>query len=219
MAGITTSFLTSLKSDILSALHCFNATVTPTANTTNGSFGLAAVSALTGLAVGMALSGTGIPAGTVIASIDSGTTLTMSKAATATNTGVTVTAAGDIFKIALIIPGMAGTYSAATTNYTDVTGNSDEVTGTGYTAGGVALVNISPVVSGNTAFVDFGDASWTSATISARGAIIYNTSRRGPVATRACTVHDFGGTQSVTAGTLTLVFPVPDASNAVARIS
>lgn len=220
MAGITTAMLTSFKNDILSALMCFNQSRTPTGDTTNGAFTIANMSALTGLAVGMAISGTGIPANSVIASIDSATQITISKAATATNSTVTLTCTGDTFKAALFKVGVAGTYSAATTNYTDMTGNSDEVaSGGGYTTGGAALTNISPTTSGTTAFVDFADVSWTSATFSCIGCILYNNSRRGPTATRGASVHDFGGTQTVSAGTLTLVFPAADASNAILRIA
>src|SRR4051812_4048840 len=100
--AITTAMSTSFKSDLMSALMCFHQSRTPTADTSNTTFTLLNVSSLTGLAVGMGLSGTGIPASTVIASIDSATQITMSKAATATNSTVTVTATGDSFKIALI---------------------------------------------------------------------------------------------------------------------
>lgn len=221
MAGITTAVCNSWKTDILSALHCFNATIIPTASGTSGQFTLTSVSALTGLAVGMAASGTNVASGAVIASVDSGTQVTLSKAHTGTvGPAGSVTFTGDIFKLALIIPSMAGTYSKSTTNYTDVTGNSDEVAnGSGYTTGGIALTNVSPTLSTDTAVLDFSDISWTSASFSSRGCIIYNTTRRGPVATRAASVNDFGGTQTVTAGTFTLVFPTPDASNAILRIA
>lgn len=216
----TTAMCTSFKSALFSSLMCFNQTRTPTGTTVSAAFTITSVSALTGLAVGMGVSGTGIAAGSVIASIDSGTQITLSKAATASNAGVTLTCTGDAFKIALIKVAMAGTYGAATTNYTDLTSNSDEVTGTGYTAGGVALTNVSPTTSGTTAFVDFSpDPSWTTATFSTTGAMIYNNARRGPTATLAVSVHDFGGTQTVTAGTFTAVMPTADASNAIERIA
>ncbi|HLL28597.1 MAG TPA: hypothetical protein VKT73_13215 [Xanthobacteraceae bacterium] len=221
MAGITTAFLTSFKSDLFSALHCFNATVVKTGvNGTSGQFGLTGLANVTGLAVGMAVSGTNIAAGAVVASIDSSTTCTLSKAHTGTISSGSITFTGDVFKVALIKSGMAGTYGASTTNYTDVTGNSDEASGTGYTAGGQALAGqASPTISGTTAFVDWTtDPSWTSATLSVAGMIIYNTSQRGPTATRAMSVHDFGGTQSVTAGTFTVVLPTADSSNAILRI-
>lgn len=216
----STAFCTSAKSDLMSALTCFNQTRTPTGDTTSSAFTIANVSALTGLAVGMGVSGSGIAAGSVIASIDSSTGITLSKAASATASAVALTCAGDSFKIALIKVAPAGTYGAATTNYSELTGNSDEVTGTGYTAGGVTLTNVSPTTSGTTAFIDFApDPSWTTATFSATAAMIYNNSRRGPVATRSISTHDFGGTQTVTAGTFTAVMPTPDASSAILRLA
>lgn len=217
MAGITTAFVTSMKSDMFSGLHCFNATTTFTATGTSTQT-WTAVSSLTGLAVGMALSGTNVAANTVIDRIISSTSIHVSVATTGALG--TVTATGDSFKIALIKISMTGTYGAATTNYTDVTGNSDEVSGTGYSAGGTALTNVSPTTSGTTGFVDFSpDPSWTSASFSTAGCILYNNTQRGPVATRALSVHDFGGTQTVTSGTFTAVFPTPDASNAILRLS
>lgn len=220
MAGITTAVLNSWKTDILSALHCFNGVVTPTADGTSGQFTLTNLSAITGIAVGMAASGTNVASGSVVASIDSGTQVTLSKAHTGAISGGTITFTADVFKLALIIPSMAGTYNNGTTNYTDVTGNSDEVAnGSGYTTGGIALTNVSPALSSNTAVLDFSDVSWTSASFSARGCIIYNTSQRGPVATRGVSVHDFGGTQTVASGTFSLIFPTADSSNAILRVA
>ncbi len=122
---------------------------------------------------------------------------------------------GNTFKIALIKSGMAGTYGAATTNYSNVTGNTDEASGTGYTAGGATLTRVDPTTSGTTAYTDFADASWTTATISAAAALIYNTTN----GSRAVSVHDFGGTVSSTAGTFQITFPTPDASNAILRLA
>jgi hypothetical protein len=121
----------------------------------------------------------------------------------------------DTLKVALIKETPSGTYGAATTNYSDVTGGSDEATGTNYTAGGQALD--SPVISlsGGTAFVDFADEVFSNLTISADGAIIYNASQGN----KAIAVFDFGGTVTSTSGDFTIVFPTADASNAVIRIS
>lgn len=216
--AITTAMCTSFKRDLMSGLHCFNANTSFTA-TGNATVTWTSVSALTGLAVGMALSGTNVAADTVIARILSGTSIEVSKASTGAIG--TVNAVADTFRIALIKGSHTGTYGAATTNYTDVTGNSDEASGTGYTATGVALAGqVSPTTSGTTAFVDWTtDPSWTTATFSADGCIIYNSSRRGPIATQACSVHDFGGTQNVSGGTFTVVLPTADASNAILRIA
>lgn len=220
MGTITTAMCTAAKAGLLSAAFCINAPAAPTGDITNGSPTVANVSSLSGLAVGMGLSGTGIPANTTLARFLSSTSIEMSKNGSASNTGVTITAAGDALKIALIKPSPTGTYGAASTNYTDVTGNSDEVSGTGYTAGGAALTNVSPATSGTTAYVTFSpNPSWTSASFSAAGAMIYNTTQRGPSATPAISVHSFGGTQTVTSGTFTAVMPTADASNAILRIA
>ena len=121
----------------------------------------------------------------------------------------------DSLKIALIKDTPTGTYGAATTNYSDVTGNSDEATGTNYTAGGQVLDSATITLSGSTAFVDFADEVFTNLTLSADGAIIYNASQGNA----AIAVFDFGGTVTATSGDFTVVFPTADASNAVIRIS
>lgn len=125
---------------------------------------------------------------------------------------------GDTYKIALIKAqaSQAGTYGAATTNYSDVTGNSDELGATGgYTTGGNTLTNIDPTSSGTTAFIDFADTSWTSATFTTRGCIIYNTSESD----KAVMVIDFGADFSVSGGTFEIQFPTADSSNAILRIA
>lgn len=219
MAGITTAMCDSYKRDLMSGLHCHNQSRTHTGTTTNGGFQVTGVSSLTGLAVGAKLSGTGIPAGTVIASIDSANSYTMSKAATAAGTP-TITSVGDTFMIALFKVGVAGTYDRTTTNYSDMTGNSDETTGTGYTAGGQALTNVDPSLDSGTAITDFSpDPTWTSASFSTIGCMIYNATRRGPIANQATSVHDFAGTQTVSSGTFTAVMPVPAAATAILRIA
>ena len=121
----------------------------------------------------------------------------------------------DTLKIALIKESPTGTYGASTTNYSDVTGNSDEATGTNYTAGGQALDGASITLSGSTAIVDFTDEVFSNLTLSADGAIIYNSSQSN----KAIAVFDFGGTVTATSGDFTVVFPTADASNAVIRIA
>jgi hypothetical protein len=121
----------------------------------------------------------------------------------------------DVIKLALIKSGPTGTYGAATTNYSDVTGNADEATGTGYVAGGQALDSATITLSGSTAFVDFADEVIVTATVSADGCILYNSSKSGA----AIAVIDFGGTKTSTNGDFTIQFPVADASNAIIRIS
>jgi len=118
-------------------------------------------------------------------------------------------------KIALIKASPSGTYGAATTNYSDVTGNSDESSGSNYTAGGQNLDGATISTTGTTAIVDFTDEVFTNVTTSADGCIIYNSS----ASNKAICVIDFGGTVSATAGDLTIQFPTADASNAVIRIA
>lgn len=121
----------------------------------------------------------------------------------------------DVIKIALIKATPTGTYGASTTNYSSVTGNSDEASGTNYTAGGNTLAGASISLDSSTAIVDFNDTVWSSATISADGAIIYNSSKSN----RAIAVIDFGGTVTSTAGDFTVQFPVAAAATAIIRLS
>jgi hypothetical protein len=115
------------------------------------------------------------------------------------------------FKIALYTS--SATLSAATTAYT----TSNEVTGTGYSAGGQALtISQVPTSSGTTAFIDFSDVTWSTATITARGALIY---LANGTTNPAVAVLDFGGDKTSTAGNFTIQFPAADASNAILRIA
>jgi hypothetical protein len=120
------------------------------------------------------------------------------------------TGTGDTYKLALYDNSAA--FTAATTAYT-VT---NEVSGTGYSAGGGTLTNVTPTSSGTTAFIDFADLTFSTATITAYGALIYNSSAAGDPA--VC-ILDFGGAKTSTAGDFTIVFPTADASNAIVRIA
>lgn len=121
---------------------------------------------------------------------------------------------GHTFKIALYTS--SASLDAATTDYT----TTGEVVGTGYTAGGVALTNVDPSSSGTTAFIDFNDATWTSATLTAAGALIYNTTTDGGTGTtNAVAVISFGGDKTSTNGDFVVQFPTADASNAIVRIA
>jgi len=134
---------------------------------------------------------------------------------TATHDFTTTT--GNVFKIALFraTASIAGTYGAATTNYSEMTGDSDEATGTGYVAGGNTLTNVTPTSTGTTAFTDFADTTWSTATITASGALIYNSS----ASNASVAVLDFGADKTSTAGDFTIIFPTDDASNAIIRIA
>ena len=121
---------------------------------------------------------------------------------------------GDTFKIALY--SSAATLGAATTAYSAT----DEVANSGsYAAGGGTLTNISPTTSGTTAFTDFDDISFTSATITARGALIYNSTPTHTYTNPAVAVLDFGGDKISTAGTFTIQFPAATSTEAIIRIS
>ena len=123
---------------------------------------------------------------------------------------------GDTFKIALYDNNAA--FTAATTAYTAT----NEVSGTGYSAGGGALTNVDPTSSGTTALTDFQDETFSTATITARGALIYNTTPNTTsisVTNPSVVVLDFGSDKTSTAGDFTIVFPTADASNAIIRIA
>lgn len=129
--------------------------------------------------------------------------------------GTTVTrgaTTADTFKIALYTS--AATLDATTTAYA-ATNETTNTAGTAYTAGGQALTSAVTTSSGTTAFADFADASWSSASFTARGALIYNNTQ----ANRSVVVLDFGSDKTASAGTFTVVFPTADASNAIIRIA
>lgn len=117
---------------------------------------------------------------------------------------------GDSFKLAMYTS--SATLDDSTTAYT----TSNEVAASGsYSAGGGTLTNVTPTSSGSTAFTDFNDISFTNATITARGALIYN----DDASDAAVAVLDFGADKTSTSGTFTIQFPTADASNAIIRIA
>jgi hypothetical protein len=121
------------------------------------------------------------------------------------------TSTGNTFKLALY--DNSASFTAATTAYTA----SNEVAASGsYVAGGGALTNVTPSSTGTTAFTDFADLSFTSATITAFGALIYNDTAAGDPS--VC-VLDFGGAKTSTSGTFTIIFPTNDSTNAIIRIA
>lgn len=117
---------------------------------------------------------------------------------------------GSTFKLAMYDNNAS--FTAATTAYTAT----NEVSGTGYSAGGGALTRVDPTTSGTTAFTDFADLTFSTATVTARGALIYNDSAAGDP---SVVVLDFGSDKTSTAGDFTIVFPTADASNAIIRIA
>ena len=117
---------------------------------------------------------------------------------------------GNTFKIALYTS--SATLSAATTAYSAT----NEVSGTNYTSAGNTLTRVDPATSGTTAYTDFGDTTWSSSTITARGAVIYNDSASGDP---SGIVLNFGADKSSSAGDFTITFPTADASDAIIRIA
>lgn len=111
----------------------------------------------------------------------------------------------DVYKIALFKTSVAGTFGAATTNYSNM--GTDEASGTGYTAGGATLTGYTNTLTGSTASIDWNDATWASATISSDGALIYNSSKSN----KAVAVISFADTGSVpvtsSGGTFTVTIP------------
>jgi hypothetical protein len=121
------------------------------------------------------------------------------------------TAASDVFKLALY--DNSASFTAATTAYT----SSNEISGTNYTAKGQFLTSVTPTTSSTTALTDFADEVFSNVTISGvRGALIYN---EAATSDPSVCVLDFGGDKSASSGDFTIVFPTPDASNAIIRIA
>ena len=124
--------------------------------------------------------------------------------------GHNFTNGADTFKIALY--SSSATLSASTTAYSATNEVSDSGT---YSAGGGSLTSATPTTSGTTAICDFTDISFTSATITARGALVYNSTNSN----KAVCVLDFGGDKTSTSGTFTIQFPAADSSNAILRLA
>ena len=121
----------------------------------------------------------------------------------------------DTIKLALIKASETGTYGASTTNYSTVTGNTDEASGTGYTAGGNTLTSPAITLDGSVAIVDFADTVFSTATISSSGDVIYNASKSN----KAISVISFGGTVTSTAGDFTVQFPAAAAATAIIQLA
>tara|TARA_R110002012_G_scaffold316490_2_gene531539 strand:+ start:5199 stop:5633 length:435 start_codon:yes stop_codon:yes gene_type:complete len=117
---------------------------------------------------------------------------------------------GNTFKLAMYTN--SASFTAATTAYT----TSNEVSGTGYTAGGGTLTRVDPTTSSTTALTDFSDLTFSSSSLTARGALIYNDSASGDP---TVVVLDFGADKTSSSGDFTIVFPAADASNAIIRIA
>lgn len=237
----TTAFCNSAKVELLQTGHSLFATATGLAGAgVSGQFTLTGLASTAAVCLGMAATGTGVAAGAIVASIDSSSQVTVSKAHTGTVTTGTIAFTADVLKMLLIKVTPSTTFAGTQTNVgTPGTGASsvtnvgtDETSGTGYTSGGTTLTNVTPTLNSTTAITNFSpNPNWTTASFSATAAIIYNTTVRighangitpnasGSAINRSISVHDFGGTQTVTSGTFTVVMPTADASNAILRIA
>ena len=126
---------------------------------------------------------------------------------------------GDTIKIALYLS--TASLDATTTAYS-TSGETTNTAGTAYTAGGATLTKVDPTTSGTTAYVDFADATWATASFTARGALIYNSTPNTTsisLTNPAVIVLDFGGDKTVSAGSLTVKFPTASATDAIIRIA
>ena len=119
---------------------------------------------------------------------------------------------GNSFKLALYTS--SASLGAGTTAYSD-TNEISNTSGSAYSAGGKAIVSVTPALDGSTACCDFADISFTSASFTANGCLIYNDTQSN----KACAVVAFGGDKTVSSGTFTIQFPAADASNAIIRIA
>ena len=244
MAGsVTTSLSNSFLSELVSAGHCFLPPQAGVAVTQSSTISGVLTAAQAGIAIGMAQTGTNAGAGAVVATLTPGTPTNYTTSIASSGALVSATFTGDVFKIALIASALAGNiaYGAGgvgslTTNAgTPGTGTpsqanlgTDEQAASGtYAAGGLALVPAALTATNpiNSVAIAFSTTiQWTGATLSVAGAMIYNTSTRlsaaaAPENNRCCAVYSFGGTQSVTSGTLTLTQPTQDGHTGLIRLS
>lgn len=219
--AITQAVCDSFKVQILQGVHNFT-NVSATAGSVAAGTGVYTVTlaggannGLTGQRVVMASFGTSANNGTFIITASNATTITTTNSASANSGAMGTCTIGDTFKLALYTS--SATMDKTTTNYA----STNEVGGSGsYSAGGGALTSVTPVLSTDTAVCNFSTLTFTSATITARGALIYNSSQVCNAAGGAAVlVLDFGADKTSTAGNFTITFPTADASNAILRVA
>lgn len=225
MGSISNALCTSFKAELPQAMHQFGS-ATPTGSCASGSNHVTGLSSLAGISVGCLVTHANLPSPSYVGFIDSSSSLYLVGAtgaasnATGTITTATITFSGDAFKMALVAASPAGTFGAATTNYSAL--STDEASGTGYTAGGQVLsANITPATSGTGAYWQWTtNPSWTSATFSTSGALIYNSSSyRTGSSGRAVATYSFGGTQTVSSGTFTVIQPTNGVGTSMLQIN
>lgn len=233
---VASTVVSTFKAELMQGAHDMGIVVQQTASGVNGAFTLTGMASTALITLGMAVTGSNVAAGAVVASIDSLTQVTVSKAHTNTITTQTITFTGDALKLLLLKSGVtpngatqsnAGTPGTGTPSVTNI--GTDEVSASGtYAAGGAALTNTTPVQTNpitSAAWSYSNSVSFTSATLSVIGAYIYNTTVRmghstfALAANRMVAWYDFGGTVSVVAGTLTLTTPTQDGTTGLLRIT
>jgi hypothetical protein len=213
--AISTSMAGSFKQQLFSGQHIMTTTGFTITASSSSSTAYTSASSVAGLTLGMSFTGTNVGGSSIVTVIGSATTFTSSAASTGTISGGTLTFTNPMaasYKLALYtssatLDGTTATYSAT-----------NEASGTGYSAGGSALTLSAsmPSLTSTTAFMDFADLVFSTATITARGCEIYN-SYAG--LNRTVSVHDFGADKTATAGDFTIIFPTPDSSNAILRLA
>lgn len=221
MSGITSGATGSFKKELLEGVHHLQGTITVAGTTTNTSQSLTALAAIADLSAGLLVTDASgdIPANAYTSRLLTSASIGMDKTATGTHAGQNLTFKGDSLACVLIKHLPTGTYGPANTNYSDITGNADEVTGTGYTAGGFVWAQgamVTPAYSGTQAYTQPStNASWTSATIDADGCALINVSQLN----KMIGLENFGGEQKVTAGTFTVLNPVNGAGTSLFQLN
>lgn len=213
--AITTAIAGSFKQQLFSGQHIMTTTGFTITASSSSSTAYTSASSVAGITLGMSFTGTNVGASSIVTVIGSSSTFTSSVASTGTITGGTLTFTNPMassYKLALYTS--SATMDGTTTTYSAT----NEASGTGYSAGGSALtISASmPSLTSTTSFMDFSDLVFSTATITARGCLIYN-SYAG--LNRAVSVHDFGADKTATAGDFTVVFPSADSSNAILRLA
>jgi hypothetical protein len=233
----TTTLTNQFKIDSFNGGNCLQTTQTGVTCTCSSTTHMTGLASTAGLSIGMAVTGTNSGVGGIISKIVSSTAVDVSVISSGALTSATFT--GDTFYIALIKVGFAGTYDQTFLNYGIGSGTpgvynlgTDEIAnGSGYTTNGVALTSLSAIISANVGVGSYSvNPSWSAATISSVGALIYNNSARiGSAQSASATLpginnhsvslHDFGGTYSVVSGTLTLTMPTQNSTLGLLRIA
>lgn len=219
--AITQAVCDSFKTQLLQGVHCFT-NVSATAGSVAVGTGVYTVTLTGGASNGLAGQvvvcagfGTSSNNGTFLITASNATTITTTNINSNSTGAMGTCTIGDTFKLALYTS--SATLDKTTTNYT----STNEVGASGsYSAGGGTLTSVTPVLSTDTAVCNFSTLTFTSATITARGAVIYNSSKVvGASGGASCVVLNFVTDQTSTAGNFTITFPTADASNAIIRLA